>query len=112
MTYKAVFDSVDGIALNSDVKIGGVKVGSVANIEFSPNYQVIVTLHVQKGLVLPDDSTLAIATSGLIGDKYIEILPGCNSEALSPGGTFIQAKSAINIENLINKVVLAFGQKN
>lgn len=74
--YKAMFDSIDGIALNSDVKIGGVKVGSVSSIDFDGDYRVVVTLGIQKSIKVPDDSSVAVSSAGFMGDKYIEVQPG------------------------------------
>ncbi|MDR1597784.1 MAG: MlaD family protein [Holosporales bacterium] len=112
VAYKAVFESVDGISLNSDVKIGGVCVGAVSAIDFDEAYRVVVTIRVKKNVQLPDDSSVAITSSGLMGDKYLEIIPGASDGLLENGGTFIYAKPAINIESIINKLIAAFVKKD
>lgn len=110
-TYYGVFDSVDGIALNSEVKIGGVRVGAVASIRFDKHYHVVVGVRIKKGVSIPEDSTLAITSSGLMGDPYVGLIPGSSSENLEKGGTFLSAKSPTTLESIINKVILALGSK-
>lgn len=109
--YKAVFDSIDGIALNSDVKIGGVKVGSVSSIDFDGDYRVVVTLGIQKSIKVPDDSSVAVSSAGFMGDKYIEVQPGGSSTFLQAGAMFIHSKSPFSLELLLNKLILAFSKK-
>lgn len=111
VAYKAVFDSVDGITINSDVKIGGVKIGSVSAIEFDGNYRVVVTLLVRKDLKIPDDSAVAVSSSGFIGDKYIDVQPGGSPTYLGKGDTFLSAKSPLSLESLLNKAILAFARR-
>jgi phospholipid/cholesterol/gamma-HCH transport system substrate-binding protein len=112
VTYKAVFDSVDGISLNSEVKIGGVCVGAVSSIDFDEAYRVVVTLRVKKNINIPDDSSVAITSSGMMGDKFVAINPGVSESLLESGGTFIYAKSPLNLESIINKVIAAFLKKD
>lgn len=110
--YKAIFDSIDGISLNSDVKIGGVRVGAVSSIDFDEHYRVVVTMCLKKEFKIPDDSSVSISSSGFIGDKFIAINPGASQDSLENGSTFIYAKPALNLESLINKVISAFVHKN
>ncbi|MDR1208386.1 MAG: outer membrane lipid asymmetry maintenance protein MlaD [Holosporales bacterium] len=110
-TYKAVFDSVDGLSVNSEVKIGGVSVGYVSAVNFDKAYRVELTIKVRKGIHIPDDSSVAITTSGLMGDKFVEIVLGINDDFLENGGTFVYAKPPLNFESLINKLVAAFISK-
>jgi phospholipid/cholesterol/gamma-HCH transport system substrate-binding protein len=110
-TYKAVFDSVDGLSVNSEVKIGGVSVGYVSAIDFDKAYRVELSIKVRKGIHIPDDSSVAITTSGLMGDKFVEIVLGVNDDFLENGGIFVYAKPPLNFESLINKLVAAFISK-
>lgn len=108
VSYKAVFESIDGIALNSEVKMGGVLLGVVTDIKVDPTYQIVVTMKLNDSIKIPDDSSAEIKTPGLMGDKYIEIIPGNSDEFLSANGTFVYTKSASNLEGFINKIVSAF----
>lgn len=111
-TYFGVFDSIDGIAPNSEVKIGGVRVGAVGDIHFDTQYRVVVEIRLRKGVRVPEDSSLAITSSGLMGDPYVDLVPGSSEDDLEEGGTFLVAKSPTTLESIINKVVLALGSKN
>src|SRR5688572_20317752 len=74
---KADFSNIAGIAVGSDVRIGGVKVGVVEEIALDPtNYQAQAILRVQDNVKLPKDSSAAIQSAGLLGDKYVTLEPG------------------------------------
>lgn len=111
IAYKASFDSVEGIAVNSEVKIGGVRVGFVSNIELDPSFQVVLTLKVDKTLNIPADSSAEIATAGLMGDKFISIIPGGEEESLKEGDSFSYTRSGFSIEKLVGMVVSSFLDK-
>lgn len=111
-TYYGVFDSIDGIALNSEVKIGGVRVGAVAGIQFDKQYRIVVEMRLKKGVRVPEDSVLAITSAGFMGDSYVNLVPGSSEEDLEKGGTFLVAKSPTTLESIINKVILALGAKS
>jgi phospholipid/cholesterol/gamma-HCH transport system substrate-binding protein len=111
LVYKAVFDSVDGISVNSEVKIGGVCVGYVSSIDFDESYRVVVSMRIKKSVRLPDDSSVTITSSGLMGDKFVAVEPGASEDLLSAGETFVYAKSPLNLESLINRVISVFAKK-
>ncbi len=103
---KAKFESVTGLRKGSDVRISGVRVGRVKSIYLDPNdYSAVVVFSVKKGIKLSDDSVVMIKTSGLIGDKYLSILPGGSDNYLKPGDMVVETQSSISIEDLISKYV-------
>jgi phospholipid/cholesterol/gamma-HCH transport system substrate-binding protein len=105
---KAKFNTVAGIGLGSDVRIGGIKVGVVSNMILDPaTYQAILTLQMKDGLKLPDDSSAAVVSDGLLGSKYIKIEPGAEDKMLAANDTITLTQSAVNLEELIGK--MAFG---
>lgn len=104
------FSNASGIALGSDVRIGGVKVGVVSSLALDPKtYKAVATLQVYKDTELPKDSSAAIVSSGLLGDKYIQITPGGDEAMLSDGGEIKFTQSAINLEELIGKFMFSGG---
>lgn len=109
--YNAVFDSIDGIAENSEVKIGGVCVGKVCSIQLNDSYQVVVKIIVRKQIKIPDDSVASICSVGFMGDKYISISPGQSASHLNEGDTFVFAKDGFNMEQILNKVISALVSK-
>ena len=105
-SLKARFDSVTGLRKGSDVRIAGVRVGRVKRIYLDPNdYSAIVEFDIKKGIKISDDSMVMIKTSGLIGDKYLSILPGGSDTFLKPGELIVETQSSVSIEDLISKYV-------
>jgi len=104
-TYEltAVFNNLSGVSENARVEIAGVRVGSVETIELNADFQATVTLKLPKHLKLDDDTIAAVKTSGLIGDRFIELLPGGSGIQLEPGDLIFDTQSAIDLESLISK---------
>ncbi|XVN40325.1 MAG: outer membrane lipid asymmetry maintenance protein MlaD [Rickettsia endosymbiont of Argas persicus] len=108
----ASFQSAEGIAVGSDVMISGIKIGNVKRISLDlSNYFAIVYLNVNDDIKIPKDSKAQVVTSGLLGGKYIAIVPGNDEQNLAPNEEIKYTQSAINIESLINKIVSSFGNK-
>ena len=86
-TLTAKFDRIDGLPVGSDVRLAGVKVGSVLDEQIDPKtYLAVVTLSVRNGLDLPKDSSAAVNSEDLLGGKYISLLAGRPDTAmLAPG---------------------------
>ena len=104
----ARFSSVSGLRVGADVEIAGVPVGKVASIELAKDSSTaVVTLRLQPKLRLPDDTIAAVKTSGLIGDKYVNLAPGGSPDMIGQGGEISETQSVIDIESLIGK--FAFG---
>ncbi len=105
-TITAKFTAVNGLRPGSNVEISGVYIGKVADISLDPTlYQAVVTMHVQNAVAIPLDSTAAVKTSGLIGDKYISIIPGGDDVFLQDNEVLMDTQAAIDIEEMISKYV-------
>jgi phospholipid/cholesterol/gamma-HCH transport system substrate-binding protein len=102
----ARFISVSGLRNGADIEIAGVKVGRVSNVFLEQEHGVaIVRLRLPNNIIISDDSTASIKTSGLIGDKYISIYPGGSDRKLKDGDYITDTQSAVDIEELISKYV-------
>ena len=102
----AKFTAVNGLRVGSNVEISGVYVGKVSRIDLDQQlYQAKVVMQIQDKIAIPSDSTAAIKTSGLIGDKYINITPGGEDEMLAHNGVILDTQAAVDIEDLISKYV-------
>jgi phospholipid/cholesterol/gamma-HCH transport system substrate-binding protein len=102
----ARFDSVSGLKSGSEVEIAGVKVGQVERITLDiESMMAIAHLKIRKDIELSDDVIAAVKTAGLIGDKYISLIPGGSPDILQPGDTIIETESALDIEALVSKYV-------
>jgi phospholipid/cholesterol/gamma-HCH transport system substrate-binding protein len=102
----AVFDHVDGLSLGADVRIAGVKVGSVTTIALDPKtYLADVHFSVQNDIQLTDDSSATVASDGLLGGKYLALATGGDEKTLKPGGEITITQGSINLESLIGKYI-------
>lgn len=105
-TLTARFAAVNGLRPGSNVEISGVHVGKVTDISLEPElFQAVVTMRVRDTVPVPSDSTAAIKTSGLIGDRYISIIPGGDDSTLEDRGVILDTQPAVDIEELISKYV-------
>lgn len=109
-TVSGKFSDASGIALGSDVRIGGVKVGVVSGLKLDPQtYDAIVAMQIKNDIKLPDDSSAAIVSSGLLGDKFLQITPGSDNKMLKSGGRLQFTQSSVNLEQLIGKFMFSGG---
>jgi phospholipid/cholesterol/gamma-HCH transport system substrate-binding protein len=107
---KGKFANASGIALGSDVRIGGIKVGIVSGLGLDPDsYEAVVTMNVRHATKLPTDSSASIVSSGLLGEKYVQLTPGADDNMLKNGGTIEFTQSAVNLEEMIGKFMFSGG---
>ncbi|MEZ5830385.1 MAG: outer membrane lipid asymmetry maintenance protein MlaD [Dongiaceae bacterium] len=101
------FDSGGSTPIGTDVRIAGVKVGSVTDQHFDPKaYQAVVTIEVDDTVKLPKDTSAVVTSDGLLGDNYILLNIGGDTEMLAPGERIRNVQGAINLADLINKFVV------
>jgi phospholipid/cholesterol/gamma-HCH transport system substrate-binding protein len=106
----AQFSQVDGLDPGSDVRISGIKVGSVIQQTLdATTYQAEVRFTVRDGIELPSDSSAAIITSGLLGGKYLQLVPGGDTVMLKPGDEITLTQSSLNLEDLIGQAIFGRG---
>ncbi len=104
----ARFSSVSGLRAGASIEMAGVEVGRVTDIALDvKTSQAIVTLYMDEGIALTEDTIASVKTSGLIGDKYINLALGGSDELLADGDEIVDTESALDIESLISK--FAFG---
>jgi phospholipid/cholesterol/gamma-HCH transport system substrate-binding protein len=104
----ADFEHIDGIRDGSDVRISGIKVGSVLGTTLDPNtFLAKVQMSVQPSIKLPDDSVAEIVSSGLLGDKYMSLVPGGSDKDIPPGGRIKFTQSSVSIEHLIGQMMFS-----
>lgn len=109
--YTAQFDRVDGLRNGSDVKISGIKVGSVVSQSLDPRtFLATVTFTVAPPIKLPVDSVAVIASPGLLGDDFLSIEPGNEDKVIPPGGRVTHTQSAVNLQSLIGQYIYGAGQ--
>jgi phospholipid/cholesterol/gamma-HCH transport system substrate-binding protein len=105
----AKFDNVDGINSGSDVKISGVKVGTITD-QFldEKDFRATLKITLADNIKIPADSSAKISSEGLLGSKYLAITPGGDEEILSAGEEIQFTQSSVSFEDLLGKFI--FGQ--
>jgi phospholipid/cholesterol/gamma-HCH transport system substrate-binding protein len=104
----AQFDHIDGLTVGADVRMAGVRVGSVTGARIDPkSYLAIVTLNVQDGLSLPKDSSAEIDSDSLLGGKYVSLSPGGDAAMLKPGQQITITQSSVSLEQLLGKFIFS-----
>lgn len=108
----ANFQSAEGIVVGGDVMIAGIKIGAVKKIVLDQNsFFALVYLNINDNIKIPVDSKASVVTSGILGGKYISIVPGNEDDDLAPNSQIRYTQSAINIESLVSKLLSSFGSK-
>lgn len=109
-TVKADFANIAGIAVGSDVRIGGIKIGVVEDLQLdSKSYQAQAVMRVQDNVKLPKDSSAAIQSAGLLGDKFVALEPGGDAAMLKDGENITLTQSSVSIEEMIGKFAFSGG---
>ena len=102
----AEFDRIDGIRDGSDVRIAGVKVGSVIGAKLDPKtFLATLRISIAHKYKLPDDTVAEIVSSSLLGDKYMALVPGGSDKVIPPGGRIKYTQSPASLENLIGQMI-------
>ena len=104
---KAIYQSVDGVSVGTNVMLTGIKVGEVTKLDYIPNgHRVSLTMRINENIKLPIDSVAMIISSGMLGGKFIKLEPGGELEHLGEGDQFEYVQDAIIFEELLEKIVL------
>ena len=100
------FFDIGNTSIGNDVKINGVKVGEISNIQLDKeNYMAIVTSSVEKSIIIPNDSIFKISNNGFIGSTYIEIQLGNSDEPLKNNDYSVNNIDAVSLEEIINNFI-------
>ena len=93
---------VDGLGIGTDVRVSGIKVGSISDLVLDPNnYLVTVHMNVRSDIKLPTDSSMMITSSGILGSSYLSITPGGDDKMIASGG-YIENTQAANATDLMS----------
>jgi phospholipid/cholesterol/gamma-HCH transport system substrate-binding protein len=96
--------------MGADVRVSGIKVGKVLEQSLDPEtYRAEVRFSVMSDVELPTDSSAAVVSSGLLGGKYLALVPGGDDQLLQEGGEITLTQSSVNIEDLIGKYIFSQG---
>jgi len=106
----AVFYKIGGLSNGSDVRINGIKVGSVTDNRLNgQTFDAEVKMSIRPDVQLPDDTVATIASEGLVGNKYIRLLPGTSKKIIPPNGKISKTKDFKSLEDQVGEIIFLAG---
>ncbi|MDU8929082.1 outer membrane lipid asymmetry maintenance protein MlaD [Alisedimentitalea sp. MJ-SS2] len=107
---KASFRSIEGVSVGTDVRLAGVKVGTVTDMALNTEtYRADTTFSVIQGIEIPDDSAIVVSSEGLLGGNFVEIFPGGSPFYYAPGDEILDTQGSVSLINLLLKFVSGGG---
>src|SRR5436190_21624394 len=104
----ADFERVDGIRDGGDVRVSGIKIGSIVAQTLDPKtFLAKLQLSIDPSVKLPDDTVAEIVSAGLLGDKYLSLVPGGSDTLIPAGGRIKYTQSSVTLENLIGQMIFS-----
>src|SRR5216684_1454449 len=104
----AEFERIDGIREGGDVRISGIKIGSVVGERLDPKtFLATLRISIDPVVKLPDDTVAEIVSAGLLGDKYLSLVPGGSDNVIPPGGKIKYTQSSVSLENLVGQMIFS-----
>ncbi|MGC6476220.1 MAG: outer membrane lipid asymmetry maintenance protein MlaD [Parvibaculales bacterium] len=104
----ASFDRVDGLSIGSDVRMSGIKVGTVVEQKLNAeSYYAEVRLQINNDIALPDDTSAKITMEGLLGGNYISLTPGGSEDFLSDGDEIIYTQGSVDLIGLVSQALFS-----
>lgn len=104
--YWASFRSIEGVSVGTDVRMSGVKVGTVTDLTLNPTtYRADTRFSVDHAVILPDDTAVVVSSEGLLGGSFVELLPGGSAFNLAPGDEIVDTQGAVSLVQLLLRFV-------
>lgn len=102
----ASFRSLEGVTVGTDVRLAGVKVGTVTDVTLNPEtYRADTVVALRAETQIPDDSAIVISSEGLLGGNFVEIVPGGSPFYFAPGDEITDTQGAVSLISLLLKFV-------
>ena len=106
----ANFENAGGVSPGSDVRVGGIKIGTVTDMQLdAKTFQAVVTMQIKAETKLPDDSSAAIVSDSLLGGKFVSVEPGGSDKNFADGGKIGFTQSSVSLEQMIGKFMFSGG---
>ncbi|MBU2992989.1 outer membrane lipid asymmetry maintenance protein MlaD [Octadecabacter sp. 1_MG-2023] len=106
MTLQANFRSAEGLSVGTDVRLAGVSIGTVDGLDLNiETYRAEASFAIDEGVVIPDDSAAVVASEGLLGGTFVEIVPGGSFEMFTDGALIEDTQGAVSLIQLLMKFV-------
>ena len=101
---QAKLPRVDGLGVGTDVRLSGIKIGSVSDMTLDPKtYLVTLHMNIRDDVKIPDDSSLIVTSSGLLGSSYVSLTPGGSDKMLASGGMILNSQGSVDLMGLIGR---------
>lgn len=109
----AKFTRVGGLTTGSDVRINGIRVGTVtAQVLDTETYMADIHMNIEQNVRLPEDSQVSIVSDGLLGGNYLRIQPGRSKATIPAGGWIANTKDYRALEELVGDVIFSVTNQN
>jgi phospholipid/cholesterol/gamma-HCH transport system substrate-binding protein len=106
----AKFDRVDGIGVGTDVRMSGIKIGTVTAQELDQKtYRALVRMSIKNEILLPEDSSVKVSSEGLLGGAYLAISPGGSDTMMVAGAEFETTQGSIDLVGLLGQAIFSGG---
>ena len=100
------FDRIDGINVGTDVRLSGIKIGTVTSQDLDlQSYRAVVRMNIRNAITIPDDSSIKVSSDGLLGGSYLAVLPGSNETVMKQGSVFDITQGSIDLLTLFSKAM-------
>ncbi|MEM6308693.1 MAG: outer membrane lipid asymmetry maintenance protein MlaD [Pseudomonadota bacterium] len=110
-TLSASFRSIEGVNVGTDVRLAGVKIGTVQNIDLNPEtFRADTLFAINPNVEIPDDSAIAVASEGLLGGNFIEIVPGGSPFYFEAGDEIEDTQGSVSLVSLLLRFVSGGGE--
>jgi phospholipid/cholesterol/gamma-HCH transport system substrate-binding protein len=108
----AKFERADGINAGTDVKISGIKVGTVTEQRLDPDtFLAILKLSIDNRIKLPADTVAQVSSEGLLGSNFLQLVPGADDKTIPNGGEIKYTQAPVNLVQLLGKFVFGAAEK-
>ena len=101
----ATFSSATGLKEDTNIEIAGVKIGKIKSVELK-NYEAVVTMLIDRDVKIQDDAIASVRTKGILGEQYIEILPGGSDVVLGPGDGLFDTEPPFDLMSALKNFVV------
>lgn len=109
----ASFRSIEGVSVGTDVRLAGVKIGTVTEVTLNPQtFRADTKFTVIQGIDIPDDSAVLVSSEGLLGGNFVEIMPGGSPFNFEPGNEIEDTQGAVSLITLLLKFVSGSGDES
>ena len=104
----AEFDNASGVAVGSDVRVAGIKVGTVTGQSLNPkSYQARIEMVIFPDIALAEDTSAKVTSEGLLGSNFVALEPGGSDARLVDGGVISYTQGAVDIWSLISQAMFS-----